>query len=339
VEEFLRPFLQSGKTVIPTDSGRSALVLALRVLSSLGFSGTAWLPAYCCPSLPRVFRNEGMTIRRYGVAPGFRPVFPSPGPKPRDAVLVIHYFGFPNDKAQDWVKSITTANRPYIIEDCAGSSLTAGLGFEGDFALFSFRKFFDIADGGALVSRFPVETRLNPPDPSLASEREEAFRAIRGGMPLLGRELLEKAEERLDSGLPDFPRNPAPSAWRALIGKDFPEEARLRREFARKLLECIVDEPRLAVLLKPVFPNIPEDSGPLVLPVEVSGDSGLLSAIMRERGMECPVLWNLNPSLRHSFPFEYRLGRRTVGLPASSLQGGSEICRLLEILETFATFA
>ena len=325
--------------MIPTDSGRSALVLALRTLLSRAFSGTAWIPAFCCPSLPGVLRREGLTVRRYGIASGFRPVFPSPAPKPGDAVLVIHYFGFPNGKVQDWIKSRTAENRPYIIEDCAGSSLTAGVGGDGDFALFSFRKFFDVADGGALVSRFPVTTGLNPPNSVLATEREEAFRAVRGGMTRLGRALLEKAEGRLDSGFPDLPRKPSPEAWRSLLGKNFPEEARIRRELARKILEGIAAEPRLATLLKPVFPCIPEDSGPLVLPVEVSGDSSRLSSIMRERGIECPVLWDLNPSLRHSFPFEYRLGRRIVGLPASSLQGGDDLCGLFQILRSFASLA
>lgn len=325
--------------MIPTDSGRSALVLALRILFSRAFSGTAWIPAYCCPSLPRFFRNEGLTVRRYGVATGFRPLFPSPGPKPGDVVLLVHYFGFPNGKAKDWIMSRTTENRPYIIEDCAGSSLTAGVGGDGDFALFSFRKFFDVADGGALVSRFPVEAGLNSHDPVFTSERKKAFRAVRGGMPSLGRALLERAEGRLDSGFPDLPRKPSPEAWRSLVEKDFPEEAKLRRECARKILVGIAAEPRLAALLKPVFPSIPEDSGPLVLPVEVSGDSGLLSSIMRERGIECPVLWELNPSLRHSFPFEYRLGRRIVGLPASSLQGGNDLCGLVQTLRSFASLA
>lgn len=313
------------------------MVLALKTLASHGYSGTAWIPAYACPSLPPVFRREGVCLRRYGVGSNFRPIFPFPGPREKDAVLLIHYFGFPNRKALDWFHSFPSEHRPFVIEDCAGASLTGNIGFFGDFALFSFRKFFEVPDGGALVSRFTVDAPLNPADPALARERDEGFESLRKGDAELGLRLLERAEASLDGGLPLLPRTPSSRSWERLRQIPFDEEARRRRIFARSLLNRIIETPDLSSFLTPLFPSVPEEAAPLVLPVKISGEREKLSSLLREVGLECPFLWDLNPALRYSFPSEYRLGRRTVGLPIPSREGNEDSSSILECLKFFSS--
>lgn len=313
------------------------MVLALKTLAGQGFSGTAWLPAYACPSLPPVFRKERVNLRRYGVASNFRPVFPFPGPGEKDVVLLIHYFGFPNRRALEWFHSIPPEHRPFLIEDCAGASLAGHLGLAGDFALFSFRKFFEVPDGGALVSRFSVESTLDPADPGLARERDEAFESLRKGEVESGVRLLEKAEAHLDRDLPLLPRAPSTRSWDALGQISFEEEARRRRTFARNLLDRIIEDPGHSSFLNPLFPSIPEDAAPLVLPVEIRGERERLSSLLLEVGLECPFLWDLNPALRYSFPSEYRLGRRTVGLPIPSRERKEDFSAILQCLEFFSS--
>jgi hypothetical protein len=334
---FLGRFRATGRTVMPTDSGRSALALALKILSAQGFSGTAWVPAYACPSLLPVFRKEGITTRRYGTSSYFTPLFPSPGPGPKDAVVLIHYFGFPNRGALEWLRTGFPENRPIVIEDCAGASLTGSVGFVGDFVLFSFRKFFEVPDGGALVSRFPVEISLPPSDPCLAREREEAFRFLRGRDFEGGLRLLERAEARLEEALPALPRSPASQSWEALKRISFNEEARRRRLFAKELMGRISGDPILSTLLLPLFRSVPEEAAPLLLPVKIGVGRERLSRLLREAGFECPFLWDLNPALRYSFPAEYQLGQRTIGLPIPSRERMGDLSAIWDCLKIFAS--
>ncbi|MFA0889323.1 MAG: hypothetical protein ACC613_09605 [Synergistales bacterium] len=336
VEEFLRRFERNGMMVIPTDTGRSALVLALRTLVRKGCSGTAWIPAYACPSLPPVFRNEGMRLHRYGTASDFRPIFPSPGPAKEDIVLVIHYFGFSNHRVLGWIRSIPPERRPFLIEDCAGSSLTESIGFDADFSFFSFRKFFEVADGAALVSRFPVQPELNPADSRLAEKRDNAFGFMRAGAFETGLCSLKDAEAELDRALPLLPRTPSFKSWEELKKVPFRSEALHRREAGRLLLESITASFSLNRRIQPLLSSIPDDAAPLVLPVAVRTNRDHLSALFWEKGLNCPSLWDLNPSLRFSFPSDYDLGRRTLGLPLPRREEMNELNVILDCLKIFS---
>ncbi len=337
VEGFLDSFRSIGRTVIPTDCGRSALVLALRTLATREFSGIAWLPAYACPSLPLVFRKEGILVRRYATASGFRPVFPSTGPERRDVVLLIHYFGFPNRGALGWIRSRYPGNRPFVIEDCAGSSLSGNIGIYGDFALFSFRKFFEVPDGGAIISRFSLEPSLNPADPGLARKRNQAFCSFRNGDSALGWHLLERAEAHLDGALSLLPRAPARESWEALKQASFREEANRRRTFAKKLTKQISEDHGISASLSPLFPSVCDEAAPLFLPVEVLGDRDKLASLLNQAGFGCPSLWSLNPALRYSFPSEFRLGQRTVGLPIPRTGSDRDLSVIMDCLKNFAS--
>lgn len=73
------------------------------------------------------------------------------------AVLVIHYFGFPQpiQKIQD----LCAHRKLYLVEDCAhvlsGQIGGGDLGSFGDVSIFSWRKFLPIYDGGYLVINNP----------------------------------------------------------------------------------------------------------------------------------------------------------------------------------------
>lgn len=295
------------------------------------------MPAYACPALVPVFRKEGMRLRRYGTASDFRPVFPNPGPSREDIVLIIHYFGYPNRRALGWLRSTPPQRRPFVIEDCAGSSLTESIGFEADFALFSFRKFFAVADGGALVSRFPVQPELNPADPQLAQNREKAFGFLKAGAFETALSRLNEAEAELDRALALLPRRPSSKAWETLKKTPFQHEALRRRNLGRILLEHITASPGLKCRLRPLLSSIPDDAAPLALPVEVLTDRERFPALFREKGLDCPSLWNLNPALRFSFPFDYALGSRTFGLPLPRGEESEEMEAILDCLKIFAS--
>ncbi len=328
VDPFLGSYESVGRVVIPTDSGRSALVLALRHLARNGFSGTAWLPAYSCPSLPAVFRKSGIRLRFYENSAGFKPVFPSSGPSRGDLLLIIHYFGFPNQGALGWFRARSPENRPFLVEDCAGASLSRNVGFEADFAIFSFRKFFQVPDGGALVSRFPVCSDLAPADSRIAEKRQQAFECLQKGDFEKGLSRLEEAEADLEASFPSLPRRPSSASWEKLNAENFQGEARRRRGFGKLILEYLARPAYESCGIRPLFRSVGEDAAPLVLPVRVAFDANRIRFVLRKSGYECPSLWRLNPALRFSCPSAYALGERTIGLPLP-LQGKDEDLELL----------
>jgi dTDP-4-amino-4,6-dideoxygalactose transaminase len=102
-----------------TDSGTSALVLALRMTVQPG--GTVALPAYACVDLLAAARAAGVSVRFYDVVPdtlspdldAVRAVLA----RGADAIVVAHLYGYPADVPA--VQAIAQAYGTPLIEDAA----------------------------------------------------------------------------------------------------------------------------------------------------------------------------------------------------------------------------
>ncbi|TAK04883.1 GNAT family N-acetyltransferase [Patescibacteria group bacterium] len=68
------------------------------------------------------------------------------------AIFVIHEFGFPHPALADLRAEADTRRIP-LIEDCAYAWGTAGVGYVGDFAVYSLPKIFPVQFGGLLVGK------------------------------------------------------------------------------------------------------------------------------------------------------------------------------------------
>ena len=157
-----------------TDSGTSALVLALQLTAGAG--GTVAMPAYGCVDLAAAARRAGVRVRTYDVDPE------TLGPDLRsleqciargvDVVLVAHVYGY----AVDMPGALALARRAGlpVIEDAAqaagGTYAGVPLGSFGDLVVLSFGrgKGTTSGGGGALLARAPAWT-------SLLQERERAM--------------------------------------------------------------------------------------------------------------------------------------------------------------------
>src|SRR5262249_14275549 len=99
------------------------------------------------------------------------------------ALLVVHYFGFPQGIHE--LREICKRHQIALIEDCAhvlcGDIDGQPLGSFGDAAIFSWRKFLPIYDGGELV--------INRPGPLEAIElaNETALFTLKVGLNLVDR--------------------------------------------------------------------------------------------------------------------------------------------------------
>lgn len=151
----VRTVLDAGEVRLVT-SGRVAIALALRELG-VGAGQRVLVPAYHSASMvpPVLWRGaEPVFYRVHADASvdldDLREKM-TPGVA---AVMVTHYFGFPQDMAP--IRALCDARGIALIEDCAhcfiGERDGHPVGAWGDYAIASSMKFLPIYEGGALVS-------------------------------------------------------------------------------------------------------------------------------------------------------------------------------------------
>lgn len=144
---------------ILTDSGTSALVLALRAAVPRG--GVVGLPGYACVDLTAAALHAGVRVRVYDIDPtSLSPDLDSVRrmlSRGVDAIVVAHLFGFPANVPA--VAELASAAGVPVIEDAAQAAggMLGGrrLGSFGDLSLLSFGrgKGLCAGGGGALLLR------------------------------------------------------------------------------------------------------------------------------------------------------------------------------------------
>lgn len=142
-----------------TDSGTSALALALRLL--VGKNGTVALPGFGCVDITSAVRYAGIHARLYDIDPltlspdmdSVRSVLE----QGVEAIVVAHYYGYPADVLG--VHELAAQRGVPVIEDAAqaagGTLQGARLGSLGDVSILSFGRGKGLfgGRGGALLIR------------------------------------------------------------------------------------------------------------------------------------------------------------------------------------------
>ncbi|MDD5330414.1 MAG: DegT/DnrJ/EryC1/StrS family aminotransferase [Sulfuricella sp.] len=136
--------------------GRYALVEAL-ARAGVGPGTAVLLPAYHCRSVVESALYRGAEVRLYDVTAKLQPDFDSVRALAADgkasAMLLTHYFGFPNALAES--RRFCTERGIALIEDCAhafyGRADGQTLGTVGDFAISSAWKFLPLRDGAMFL--------------------------------------------------------------------------------------------------------------------------------------------------------------------------------------------
>jgi perosamine synthetase len=227
------------------------------------------------------------------------------------AVLIVHYFGFPQRLSD--VRKLCDAHRLALIEDCAhvlsGEVEGCQIGSVGDAAVFSWRKFFPIYDGGELVLNRPARTgcidwakesplftlkvAANMMEASLARAEhpllKHAFGAIRAGQGLVWRRArrylnepammnAEKTSVTFDAASLNWPMSRI-SRW-AKNHSNVPKIiSRRRRNY-----EMLLKELSPIKQVRPLFSEMPAGICPWVLPAFFE-DLMDVDVLLRRRGV------------------------------------------------------
>lgn len=278
-----------------------ALAQALDSLPAARMTGRAWLPALCCASLAPSFLRRGFRLFFYS-NPRWSPL---PELLPGDVFLYIHFCGFPNRPVEEALGSLPPKNRPVIIEDCVHALFTSGVGTFGDFALYSFRKFLPVPDGGLLTSRLPLSGKLAPP--------LESFISVKTAGLLTGEPaFLRRGEASLDND--DEAREP--SAMGSLLLDRLPWEhiPAARRENYSFLAG------------KLGLPALQDGTVPLGVPFRAERGKGELERRLRAAGFEPPLSWDAPAGAPSDEAEKLVILPCGEGLEGKDLQRLSEIC-------------
>jgi len=281
----------------------------------LGPGDEILVPAYHCGAEVEALAAAGLTCRFFEATATLEPdeaeLERSLGESVR-ALLLIHYFGFPQDGARWW--SWCRARGLLLIEDCAHAALATRngrpVGADGDLAIFSFRKTLPLPEGGAAVGPRSLSAPGGPaahPGALLKSHTRWAMtRAAR-----LDRALAPR-ERQADGG---FDLGDVRSASRAtgflLSRLATPDVAQRRRDAYSRILAASGGR------APGPFAELPMEACPLFFPLETRGDADTIAAGMREEGIDARPFWpRLHPLLdASSFPGAVAWHRRFLALP------------------------
>jgi dTDP-4-amino-4,6-dideoxygalactose transaminase len=291
-------------------------------------------PAYHCGAEVEALLQAGLGIRYYEAGDRLEPdpgeLETLLGPRTR-ALLVIHYFGFPQDLARwrTWCERFGLL----LIEDCAhaihASTNGHAIGSLGDLAVFSFGKTLPLPDGAALITR--------------AAPAPGPARRSRSVMPLVKRhaQWAMARSARLDAALERFEREhpedmqlgdpgAGPSRMTPFLLRRLarPEVAERRRAHYHLLLEAAGDRVPLP------FAELPDAASPLFFPLEVGDDPGVLRRLEHAR-IEARPFWPIiHPSLpADQFPGAAAWRRAFVALPVHQELRSNDLDRIATVLD------
>lgn len=170
-----------GKDAILCYFGRGALWHAIQSMQ-LRASDNVLVPSYHCGVEIEAVSMAGVQLRYYDVREDLTvdlSDLQSRIDSSTRALLLIHYFGFP--QPVDAIKGICATGNIMLVEDCSQALFSScsgkPLGTFGDVAIFSQRKTLPLPDGGALLVNNP---RLIPELPAESPSEYVAQKKVLG---------------------------------------------------------------------------------------------------------------------------------------------------------------
>lgn len=281
--------------IIYTDTGRSALYLALQGILQYGGKKVAWLPKYCCSSVLLPFDQLGFEIKFYTIGDDLQ----SPAGLPTEielagaTFLFIHYFGKKNHSIVEWLSKQQINRNFYIIEDCVQATLNDGLGNYGDFSMRSYRKFLPQPDGAVLTYRKSFAYQLADSDEEFISQRMVGkFLRGKSDNEQIFLNLFADSEKRIDGQI--VPRR---MSWisKYLMQRTDIQKIREKRRENWYLLHQFLKKHDLHNLLTPVYESLETNEVPLGYPILIkNGLRDELRCYLASKQIYCPIHWILD---------------------------------------------
>lgn len=317
-------FIPDGTSLL-TSSGRDSLSLIIKVLGLTSDDGVL-LPSYLCPEILRPFREANIFVSFYRINKDLSIDLDDIArrvTKKTKALLIIHYFGYPQPIRQ--LRQLSQQHSLFLIEDMVQSFLTKDngqpLGSVGDVAFTSFRKFLPVLDGSLALFKTEIVSvnSVKWANQSLThlfylclrylgmSSKNLYLKSLLVPKPLF-LWLFEQADELLN-------RYPKPakisSLSQSLLHKfDFNEIISRRRSNFQHLLDNWHFE-----TVQPLLWSLPFGVCPLGFPV-IAEDRDYFKRELIKRKVYPPIHWNLPLDIsQEEFKTPWEISRHILTMP------------------------
>lgn len=260
------------------------------------------------------------------------------------ALLVIHYFGFPQPE-RVMIRLREIESHLLVIEDCVQAGLTTDLdgrplGSVGDACIASFRKFVAVPDGALLRSSALLRSDELPSADCIGALRAAGMLAkqrylevgdANPGTHALYTHLLREGEDAFGTG--DPPTAPSTLSLQLLDAIDWADVQRTRRENYKTLAARLKGHPGVRL----PFPDLSPGECPLGLPIllEPGKVRDLIQSGLANRGVYAPIHWRL-PELPNDTAYSVasEIAQSELTLPIDQRYGPSEMEWIADVLES-----
>ncbi|CAN5609702.1 hypothetical protein BH23GEM9_BH23GEM9_23400 [soil metagenome] len=318
-------------TTPPLAGGRHVLFVNARsaLYTLLDWIGCkrVWVPSYLCEALLTPLARRAVDVQYYPVDRKLEIADDAwlDQVHDSDAVVLIDYFGFPVEAS--WIEAVR-GRGAHVIEDAAMALLTAGVGRDADFTIYSPRKFVGVPDGGILVIGDRVQLLAEPvlTEPPAAwwsravDATDRRTRFDEGDDDRGWLELYQQVEAEAPTGLFAMSR-----LSRALLYEGFDYEAIAERRITnfRLLVTLLADVA--------VFGSLPDGVVPLGFPVRVADRDSIQRELFRNEVFP-PVHWSLPAEVHSTFAESHRLSREILTLPCDQRYGRDDMERVARLV-------
>lgn len=333
--------LPNAQSHVMLSSGRDALTYITELLDISNNKKIA-LPSYLCPEMLTPFHDKGIEVLFYAVDEHLKVNLADIQRLLKDepqvaALLVIHYFGFPQDITQ--IKKLCDRAGIALIEDCAQACFSTyrgkQLGCFGDYSFTSYRKFLPVPDGAMLIFRTVPRKKIR----LYKSLRHACFvwlrfaalliKNLRLRFQFLPNFFLKQSFDFADRFI-DY-KKPASMSWigRWLLAKSpIKEITSARRENFSYLLKHLPHNAHI----KPLFTTLPEGVCPLGFPIVVSNRDAIKQKLIANNIFP-PIHWNLTEAVDHKqYNKSWKLSLHIITLPIDQRYNIQDMERMLKCL-------
>ncbi|WP_068986494.1 hypothetical protein [Lysinibacillus xylanilyticus] len=323
------------RDVVWTDTGRSAIYLALQELLQKGIEKVAYLPVYCCESVKQPFFQLGFEIKYYSMGEDLQHPNYLPDDLNNKVLLFINYFGFENSCIYSWLKKMNELQNFYIIEDCVQAAFNNFNHSLSDYSIYSFRKFTAQPDGAALIAKsslLNLELETNFDNEEFLSKQifgKVLRAAVEDEKVYLN--LLKESEALLDTYI--IPNQISEISKFIMKRININELKQKRRKNWNNLYHELKLSDLLKTNIKSLYDSIGNNTVPLGFPIVVKKElRDELLLFLREQNIFCPVHWRINSSY---FEEDYELSNKIITLPIDQRMNDGEIKYIIENLINF----
>ena len=321
------------KNFVLTDTGRSALGLALLEIKNKYSIQSAWLPIFSCQSIASTFLHCGYKINYYGMGSKLD----KPNGLPKDlnnsVIFIIHYFGLKNKPLISYIKEHRNTNESFIvIEDLVQTCLSNQFGKYGDYSIHSLRKFLPVVDGGVLVSGKRIAYNFEESNEKFVSKKLFS-KLLREFTDYDGAYLkLEKESERIiDNKI--IPRKMS-TFTKLLLQRINILDIQIRRinnwnTFNIKLKDLKVRG------IERIFSKINDGEVPLGFPIVVNKKRNEFRKYLSDNRIHCPVHWNLINKATMKYKEDLQLSKNILTIPIDQRVNIAGIDKIISTISRF----